>query len=254
MKSSILSFLLSGRWIIRHILVIVVFIALVNFGFWQLRRLEEKRTRNTNIVAALNAPSTTLSDQKVAPDDFHFRPVTVTGTFDNDEVMIIRNRTLDDVPGVHILTPLKISGSDQTILVDRGWIPRGNLDPSPEERAVYNVSGEVVIEGIAYRTQPRPALISWLAPTTQEGQAPNKAWTRVDIEHIQERIPYSLLPIFVAQISGADPEKNELPRREGGVELDEGPHLGYAVQWFSFAMILLFTYLFFIRQELRKEV
>ena len=34
------------------------------------------------------------------------------------------------------------------------------------------------------------------------------------------------------------------------IDLSEGPHLGYAVQWFSFAAILALGYPFFVRKNL----
>lgn len=250
-----MSKLLRGRWIFKHLAVFLVLVVLVNFGFWQLRRLEEKRTRNSNILAALDQPPLTLTGQDAQPDSamLHFRRVQVTGIFDNAVGMILRNRLLNGVSGIHILTPLRIEGSHQAVLVDRGWIPRGNRDPTPEERAVYDVSGEVTLQGIAYRTQPRPGLISFLAPASQEGQPPDRAWSRVDIDHIQTQLPYPLLPIFIEQSPESAENSADLPRREGSITLDEGPHLGYAIQWFSFALILGITYAFFIRQELKRE-
>ncbi len=245
--------LFTPRWLISHALVLLVFFILINFGFWQLDRLDQKRTRNANIEAALLASPTQITGETVNPDEYHFRPVEVTGTYDNDQVMIIRNKTVDGASGVHLLTPLRINGSDQAILIDRGWIPRNNRDPSPEERATYNVSGEVTIEGIAYRTQPRPTFVEFLAPNTQEGQSPAKAWSRIDIENIQKRVSYPLLPIFITQQAAESDTADELPLQQGGIILDEGPHLGYAIQWFSFGTVLLIIYTVFIRQELKKE-
>jgi len=42
----------------------------------------------------------------------------------------------------------------------------------------------------------------------------------------------------------------EMPyRSEPNLTLSEGPHLGYAVQWFSFALILLVGYPIYVRRE-----
>jgi surfeit locus 1 family protein len=74
----------------------------------------------------------------------------------------------------------------------------------------------------------------------------------VDIERIQEQAPYPLLPIFIRQLPTPDAPAGALPQPDSGVTLDEGPHLGYAIQWFSFAVILVVTYGLFLRQEMRK--
>ena len=74
----------------------------------------------------------------------------------------------------------------------------------------------------------------------------------MDIDRIQAQIPYPLLPIFIEQSPDPGETAASLPHRSGSVALDEGPHLGYAIQWFSFAAILLITYAVFMRQELRE--
>jgi surfeit locus 1 family protein len=225
---------------------------MINLGFWQLQRLEERRERNRNIAAALNQPPLIMTGATMNPAELHFRRVIVQGAFDNAEAVVIRNQLLGDRPGLHLVTPLRLSGSDQAVLVDRGWIPRGDADPDPASLTVYDLSGEVTIEGIAYQTQTRPSWLSPLDPPLKEGQTRLVAWFRVDIERIQEQLPYPLLPIFIKQLPNPKAVDDLLPRQESGLALDEGPHLGYTIQWFSFALILAVTYGVFLRQELRK--
>lgn len=245
--------LMTGRWLIKHLLVVLVLIVLINLGFWQLHRLDEKRTLNRNITAALNQPPIPLSDSSINPAELHFHRVVVTGTFDNAQAIAIRNQFLaDDTPGLHLVTPLRLKNSDQAVLVDRGWIPRGDSDPEPADLTAYDVPGEVTVEGIAYQTQTRPGMLSPLDPPLKEGQTRLVAWFRVDIDRIQTQLPYPLLPVFVRQLPGPNADPKSLPRQESGVTLDEGPHLSYALQWFSFAAILVVTYGVFLRQELRK--
>ncbi|GIK39784.1 MAG: SURF1-like protein [Chloroflexota bacterium] len=245
--------LVTGRWLLKHLLVVLVLIMLINLGLWQLRRLDEKRTFNQNMAAAFNQPATPLGNSPIDPAALHFQRVAVTGTFDNAQAIVIRNQLLDDTPGLHLVTPLRLKDSDQAVLVDRGWIPRGDSDPDPADLTAYDLPGEVTLEGIAYQTQTRPGGLSPLDPPLKEGQTRLVAWFRVDIERIQEQLPYPLLPIFIRQLPGSQADAPNLPRQESGLTLDEGPHLGYALQWFSFAAILVVTYAVFLRQELRKR-
>lgn len=245
--------LVTGRWLLKHLLVVLVLIMLINLGLWQLRRLDEKRTFNQNMAAAFNQPATPLGNSPINPAELHFQRVAVTGTFDNAQAIVIRNQLLGDTPGLHLVTPLRLKDSDQAVLVDRGWIPRGDSDPDPADLAAYDLPGEVTLEGIAYQTQTRPGGLSPLDPPLKEGQTRLVAWFRVDIERIQEQLPYPLLPIFIRQLPGPDAGPQGLPHQESGLTLDEGPHLGYALQWFSFAAILVVTYGVFLRQELRKR-
>lgn len=245
--------LMTKRWVIKHLLVVLVLIVLINLGFWQLRRLDEKRTLNRNITAVLNQAAIPVRGGPINPADLHFHRVAVAGTFDNTQAIVIRNQALaDDTPGLHLVTPLRLKDSDQAVLVDRGWIPRGDADPDPAALTTYDLSGEVTVEGIAYQTQTRPGWFSPLDPPLKEGQPRLVAWFRVDIDRIQAQLPYPLLPIFIRQLPGPNADATSLPRQESGVTLDEGPHLSYALQWFSFAAILLVIYGVFLRQELRK--
>ncbi len=243
--------LLTPKWLIRHAVVLIVFIILINFGLWQLRRLEQRRALNEEILAGLNQPSVALTGQAVDPDALHRRRVSVSGTYDNEETIVIRNRPLEGQPGVHLVVPLQIDGSDQAVLVNRGWIPL--QAPEPDDLRDYYVEDPVTVEGIAYRSQARPdGFLVPTDPTPQPGQAGLTTWFRIDIERIQDQLPDPLLPIFIEQSPTSDPNPETPPISAENLALDEGSHLGYAIQWFSFALILGVTYAFFIRQELRQ--
>jgi surfeit locus 1 family protein len=243
--------LFTRRWIITHILFVIVLIVLINLGFWQLRRLEQRRALNSAVEAGLNAPATELSGQTIAPAALHLHRVIVTGTFDNQENIAIMNRPFEGQAGMRLVTPLLIDGSDQAVLVDRGWIPLDQTDP--EQRRQYDQPGVITIEGIAYQTQPQPdrALVPQ-DPIPGFGKDRRDQWFRVDIDRIEQQLPYPLLPVFIAQSAGENADADTPPLREGRIELDEGSHLSYALQWFGFAAIAVIVYGILIWQELRK--
>lgn len=244
---------MTGPWLWKHLLALLALIVLLNLGLWQLRRLEERRSLNRNITAALNQAAIPLTGKPIDPAEFHFRRVEVKGVFDNAAAIAIRNQSLGDQPGLHLVTPLRIKGSDVAVLVDRGWIPRGDSDPEPADLTPYDLPGEVTVEGIAYQTQTRPSSLAPSDPPLKAGQTRLVAWFRVDIDRIQEQVPYRLLPIFIRQTPAPNTPAGTLPQADSGVTLDEGPHLGYAIQWFSFAAILVVTYGLFLRQEVKKR-
>lgn len=247
-----MSEILTGRWWLKHLLVLMVLIVLINLGLWQLRRLEERRTLNQNIQTALSQPALPLRDAQIDPEVFHFRRVKVTGIFDNAAAIVLRNQLKGETPGVHLITPLRLSGSEQAVLIDRGWLPRRSADLEPSELTPYEVSDEVTIEGIAYRTQTRTGWLSPLDPPLREGQTRLVNWFRVDIDRIQQQVPYPLLPVYIKQLPDSSTQPDTLPQPEA-VALSEGSHLGYAIQWFSFAAILVVTYGLFLRQQIQKS-
>lgn len=245
---------MTPRWLITHFVVILAVFVLANFGFWQLDRLEQKRTRNENITAALNQPPILLDGRPIDADALHFRQVQVAGVFDNEAGIIIRNQRFDNASGFHLVTPLLIEGSDKAVLVNRGWIRRGNVDLPPEERRIYDVTGPQILEGIAYRSQTRPNRYAPLDRPLQAGQTRLDAWFRIDIARVQEQVPYELMPIFIEQTPPTGmPVVENMPRQQGSIQLDEGPHLGYAIQWFSFSGLLALTYVLFLRISLKED-
>jgi len=240
---------LTRRWIMAHLLFIIALIVLINLGFWQLRRLEQRRAANAAIMTGLDAPVTHLTGQAVDPQVLHLHRVTVTGTFDNGENIAILNRPFEGQAGMHLVTPLHIEGSDQAVLVDRGWIPLDQTDP--EQRRQYDQTGTVTIKGIAYQSQPQPD--RWLVPQDPiPGENRRDQWFRVDIDRIEQQLPYPLLPVFVTQSAGENDGTGTPPLREGPIELDEGNHLSYALQWFSFAAIAVIGYGVLLWQEVKK--
>jgi surfeit locus 1 family protein len=239
----------KGNWLIKHALVIIAVIVLINLGLWQLRRLEQRRTLNAAIMAGLEAPVTMLTGQSVDPETLHLHRVTVIGSFDNEENIAILNRPFEGRAGMRLVTPLQIEGSDQAVLVDRGWIPLAETDR--EQRQQYDQNGVVAIEGIAYKSQPQSD--RWLVPQDPvPGENRRDRWFRVDISLIQKQLPYPLLPIFIQQSPPENSDSIAPPLREGTIELDEGNHLSYALQWFGFAAIAVIVYGVLIWQEWKK--
>ncbi len=239
------------RWLITHGVVIIVVMVLINLGFWQLRRLEQRRAANAEIMAGLSAPVTQLTGQPVDPEALHLHRVRVSGAFDNEENIAILNRPFNGQAGMRLVTPLLIEGSEQAVLVDRGWIPLAETDPG--KRRHYDQTGVVTVEGIAYKSQPQPdrPLIP-KDPVPGPGGERRDQWFRVDIDLIQKQLSYPLLPIYIKQ--SPDAVGNETPPlREEAIALDEGNHLSYALQWFGFAVIAGVVYGVLLWQEVRKR-
>ena len=196
-------------------------------GLWQLDRLEQRRALNARIAARLAEPPVDLTelDTDTGPgrEALDYRRIRVAGRFDFERELIVVARPLRGRPGVHIVTPLVLVRGD-AVLVERGWTPSAdgrsaNL-PGLEEPPEADVTGIVLV--------PRAG-----GTTAAEG------WpVRVraaDPQALGPRYPYRLWPVLVrrGETTGAPLRAVPLP------ELTEGPHLGYAVQWFAFAVIAL---------------
>jgi surfeit locus 1 family protein len=218
---------------------------LVALGIWQLARLQERRALNAEVRARLDAPPFLLTGVALDhPDALNYRPITVRGAFDFDHEIVWRNQAHGESAGVRVMTPLRITGSDAAVLVDRGWLPYA--DSAPEARAVYHTpTGEVTLTGVLRQSEVRASPILPDDPSTPWLDD----WYWMNLGRIQQQMPYPLLAMFVQQAAG---DETQLPIAGYAVDLSEGPHLNYALQWFAFAAIAVAGPLAYARQQRRR--
>ena len=89
-------------------------------------------------------------------------------------------------------------------------------------------------------------------PTLAPGQARLEGWNALNLERMQEQVQGKLLPVYL--LAAPQPGISTMPYRAlQEPDLSEGPHMSYALQWFSFAAILLGGYPFFVRSQLREK-
>jgi len=236
-----------GRRLWMTLLVLVGVAVLCRLGVWQLDRLAQRRAINAAIAARMSEPPVPLTNAIAEMDGQEYRRVEVRGVFDSSQEIVQRNRALDGAPGVHVLTPLRLSGSNTAVLVDRGWLPQG--EAAPDARRAYGApTGEVTLQGQIRRSQENMG--APYDPQFTPDRPRLDAWFHVDIARIAQQTGYLLLPIFVEQLPA--PGDLALPRRDPATDLGEGPHLSYAIQWFSFAVILLVGYVALSRRQLKR--
>jgi surfeit locus 1 family protein len=239
----------TGRRLWLTLAVVAGAIVCCRLGIWQLDRLAQRRAQNTLISVRMVQPALPLDGSALDPQALDYRRVEVRGVYDSAQEIVLRNQALDGAPGVHVLTPLRLSAAGTpalAVLVDRGWLPLERS--SPDDRRAYAAEpGEVVVQGIARRSQDAGGPQD---PPLAAGQTRRDAWFRIDIPQIEPQTGYTLLPIFIAQQPA--PGDPPLPQRIPIADLGEGPHLGYAFQWFAFATILLVGYPALVYQQMRR--
>lgn len=230
-------------------LVAILALGMVGLGVWQLDRLGQRRAQNALVRARLASAPVDLNQQPGAnlPE---YQLIRLRGTYDFSQEIVLRNRARLDTPGVHVLTPLRLAGTEWAVLVDRGWIPYLDAERSIR-RAYAQPPGEVTLEGIVRPSQQRQYAFQPADPTLSPEQPRLDAWFRVDLEQIQAQVPYPLLPFYVELAPGADPSR--LPIAGYEVDLSDGPHLSYAIQWLAFALILVAGSIGLARQRLSKN-
>ncbi|HLE52255.1 MAG TPA: SURF1 family protein, partial [Anaerolineales bacterium] len=249
----ILAKLFNRQWWKTTLLVILAASVMVRLGIWQLDRLAQRREFNARVEAQLDQPPLDLNTADAGADlgSMEYREVIVTGEYDPAGEVALRNQAWDNHIGVHLLTPLKIAGSDEAVLVNRGWVPLE--DYSSGDLTQYAEPGMVEVRGVIRASQSKPEIGGRADQVPSPGAGKLMAWNLVNVPGIAAQEAYPLLPAYIQQ--EPDPQWTSLPyRSQPDLELTEGPHFGYALQWFSFAAILVIGYPFYIRREERASI
>lgn len=248
----ILAAMFTRRWLLATFIVAAGMALCIRLGIWQLDRLEKRRAFNARVQEQIELPALELSGEALNSDlyNMEYREVEAAGRYDFDNQVAIRNQSWGNEPGVHLLTPLILEGTGTAVLVDRGWIPSQDFETGDWSR--FDEPGLVKVKGILRRSQSKAELGGRSDTVPAPGEEPLKAWIFVNIDGISQQLPYPVLPAYLQQAPEAS--WTSLPyRSQPKLELTEGPHQSYAIQWFTFAALLGVGYPFFIRKQHKRS-
>ena len=231
------------RWAALAVVVVTLVIAMVNLGYWQLDRLEQRRERNDAVAGHESAPvkDWTQVFGPVITEADQWQRVRVSGTFDAGHQFVVRYRSNAGQSGYEVLTPLR-TADGRYLLVNRGFGARPAGQDFPTT-APPPPSGEVTILGHVRRNEQGPEQ----ATNPADGQV-----RLVNSAAIAAALPYPLLDGYLGVLEIE-------PAQEGGLvpvqppELTEGNHLSYAVQWFMFSAIAGVGLVLLIRSDLKAQ-
>lgn len=253
------SFLLRPRWLLSHLLVIVLVIVMINLGFWQLDRLDQRRARNDVIEDRQTEPAVGVeellasSDGASEVDRVRHRTVTATGVYQEEATVVVRNRSQDGVPGIWIVTPLELpGGSGAGGGAGAGDEAPGNSGSGAQRVGILRGFLQLGSEGEP-DVPPAPAGQVTVTGVVMSGDEEGVGGTAAqDLEPLLAQ--EGMLPGLIRA------ESSEPPEPEGtGLqtvpppELGEGPHFSYAMQWFIFSTIAVVGYPLVLRRVIQRR-
>ncbi len=210
-------------------------VLLLSLGGWQLKRAQDKRAALQGLRQQIEQPVRELPAVLEDPQAWRYRRVRVTGHLDGGHQLLLDNQVSRGQVGLQVLTPLRMAHGQQAVLIDRGWVPLG---PDRRQLPEVPVTGQrVELTGTVYVPYKSPYHLGGL----DEGQA---GWPRViqylDFPAISRRLGYPLAPLTIR----LDPASPHGYRREWpDIPFTPQRHLGYAIQWFALAAVLVVVYL-----------
>lgn len=233
-------FLLRPKWIAFHLLVVVGIVTMVNLGFWQLRRLDERQAFNAVIEERYDAAPVPLDDlltSDVDPDDIAWRPVTTSGSYLPDEAVLVVNRSQNGRAGVNIVVPLRLDDG-RILFVNRGFVPQTFDVPSVPAIDV-SVSGRL-----------RPSQQRGFGQLSDPAEGVLREAQRLDIERLAPQIDGEVVPMYIDLIESVPAEVGAIPEPVIAPDLSEGNHLSYAVQWFIFSIAVGVGWVLAVRRSI----
>ncbi|MDR7295671.1 surfeit locus 1 family protein [Pelomonas aquatica] len=200
-------------------------------GVWQLDRAAQKLALQAGVDAEGQRPA--LANADIGQAQLH-RRVALRGTWVAEHTVWLDNRPMDGRAGFYVVTPLRLAGRSDAVLVQRGWAPRDAVDPR-RLPPLATPAGEVEVAG---RLAASPSRLYELG----EG-ATGAIRQNLDPVAFAAETGLKLLPLTVVQTSPGTGDG--LLRHWPAPDLGLHKHYGYAFQWFALCALILILYVWF---------
>ena len=188
---------------------------LVMLGVWQVHRLDWKNDLLYNIEQKITAEPVQLMGD-ISEDNDQYRSVIVEGDIQLGEIHVLTS--LKNIgPGFLIVVPLKLIDG-RVIMVDMGFIPE-------VEKKLYRLRGRIKLIG------------NLLWPNETDGFTPapdvkKNMWFARDLEKMSKHLKTDQVLVVLTH---SEPSGDPTPQRIGIHIAND--HLGYAITWFSLAVV-----------------
>ncbi|CAD5123282.1 DgyrCDS11641 [Dimorphilus gyrociliatus] len=166
--------------------LLVVPLAAAALGTWQVQRRKWKLGLIEDLQKRTTAEPVELPVDFQELEDMEYRKVKVTGRFDHRREICIEPRSRlesDDSKrsglgsssatiGAHIITPFILEDRNSTILINRGWVPRGKVKPN--SRPEGQINNTITLTGVVRTTEKRqytknkPEMNQWFNRDVEE--------------------------------------------------------------------------------------
>ncbi|ALC43755.1 Surf1 [Drosophila busckii] len=214
-------------------------------GCWQVKRKIWKEQLIKELNEQLSMKPVDLPDDLSQLDKMEYRLVTLRGRFLHDKEMRMGPRSLIRPDGVEtqgglisqrdtgngylIVTPFKLAGRDDIVLVNRGWVSRKHVDP--ETRALGQYQKDVEVTAVVRKGEVRPQF----TPDHKEGSI----FLYRDLHKMCAST--GAAPVFLDAVYDAKAANNAPIGGQTRVTL-RNDHLSYLVTWFSLSAATSFLW------------
>ena len=224
--------------VIPFVATVALVVLGIMLGNWQTRRAQEKLGVAARLAERGAAPAVVLAGggglrehdrvgSRAPPASIEYRRVRATGEWVRSWPLFLDNRPLNGRAGFILAMPFKIAGSNQHVLVLRGWLPRDAREYG-KLPAFATPAGTVVIEGVATLSAGNVMQLG-----TAGALKPGALVQNLTLDQVAQASGLALQPYFVQQTGAGQGEAlvRDWPAPATGVD----KHRGYAFQWYALA-------------------
>jgi surfeit locus 1 family protein len=229
------NYLFCPSWLGLIILMICIPL-FIKLGLWQYNKAELRKEIQSSYNASLDQDALVLPDNLTDVDAWKYKKVKVKGQYETKYQILLDNQVEENVAGFHVITPLRLDGSNDYVLINRGWVAGGanHTDIPTINTPDYS------LEIIGFVWVPSKKIFS--LESDNEKSSWKTVWQHMDMERYQKSIPIHILPLVIKLDSksnaGGFVRKWQLPASKIAT------NMGYAYQWFGFTIASILIFLF----------
>ena len=202
----------------------------MSLGTWQLWRAEQRAASFNRFAQAGERSALTVPIGAEQFEEYRYRWLELRGQFLSNRQILLDSMTHEGRTGYHVLTPFRLAQYERWALVNRGWIP---ADPERLALPEVDVGESARIIRARIDALPRPGL------TFDNPPASGNDWPQVvlfptfaDLEARLEN------PVWPYQLLLSPDAADGFVRVWQPRAMPPERHIGYAIQWYSFAFVL----------------
>jgi surfeit locus 1 family protein len=225
------------------LITVPVVLILLALSIWQVNRYIWKVNLVDQINTQLAADPVPLPAGAIVPEDWQYRRVSVTGTFDHDNELHLFSHADKGRKGFQIITPFRRNIEGDVVLVNRGWVPELRRDPAARKAGL--LEGVITLNGIARKPWGK----SWsFMPASN---AETNVWLYGELDDMSEKIGTKVAPVFV------EVEATDIP---GGFPIGgqtrvtlPNNHFQYAFTWLGLALAMIVIFVVYGRTHASRD-
>lgn len=236
--------------LIGTIVTVICIPMFIKFGLWQYHKAQQKMLIQATYNLAktddvLKFPLNVSNNHIVSISDWNYKKVKVTGVYEPKFQFLLDNQVEVNRVGYHVITPLKIEHSAQYVLVNRGWIlgkdthtelPKFNTPTGAQtvigqiwvpSKKIFTLEKNVnkSADDVSKNIQPLPAVLQ-----------------NMNISSYKRSVPFEVSDLAIkldkASEAGGFVRNWQVPVERIAT------NIGYAYQWFGFALATLLIYIY----------